>query len=44
MRKRLITPTPQETQAPNEEWLDLESAAVVEVTSEEIKDILSSLR
>lgn len=34
MRKRLITPTPP-TPAPNEEWLDLESAAVVEVTSEE---------
>jgi hypothetical protein len=35
MRKRLITPMPQDTPAPNEEWLDLESAAVVEVTSEE---------
>jgi hypothetical protein len=35
MRKRLITPTPHDTPAPNEEWLDLESAAVVEVTSEE---------
>ena len=35
MRKRLITPTPQDTLAPNEGWLDLESAAVVEVTSEE---------
>jgi hypothetical protein len=35
MRKRLITPTPQDTPAPKEEWLDLESAAVVEVTSEE---------
>jgi hypothetical protein len=35
MRKRLITPTPQDTPAPNEEWLNLESAAVVEVTSEE---------
>ena len=35
MRKRLITPTPQDTPAPNQEWLDLESAAVVEVTSEE---------
>src|ERR1700693_2819150 len=35
MRKRLITPTPQDTPAPNEEWLDLESSAVVEVTSEE---------
>jgi hypothetical protein len=35
MRKRLITPKPQDTPAPNGEWLDLESAAVVEVTSEE---------
>jgi hypothetical protein len=35
MRKRLITPKPQEAPSPNEDWLDLESAAVVEVTSEE---------
>src|SRR6202162_4731249 len=35
MRKRLITPTPQDARAPNEDWLDLDSAAVVEVTSEE---------
>jgi hypothetical protein len=35
MRKRLITPTPQGTSSPSEDWLDLDSAAVVEVTSEE---------
>ena len=35
MRKRLITPTPQDAPSPNEDWLDLDSAAVVEVTSEE---------
>jgi hypothetical protein len=35
MRKRLITPTPQGASSPNEAWLDLDSAAVVEVTSEE---------
>jgi hypothetical protein len=35
MRKRLITPKPQDSSPPNEDWLDLESAAVVEVTSEE---------
>ena len=35
MRKRLITPKPQGTPFPSEDWLDLESAAVVEVTSEE---------
>jgi hypothetical protein len=35
MRKRLITPKPPDAPSPNEEWLDLESAAVVEVTSEE---------
>ena len=35
MRKRLITPSPQETPSPDEGWLDLERAAVVEVTSEE---------
>jgi hypothetical protein len=35
MRKRLITPKPQDAPSPNENWLDLDSAAVVEVTSEE---------
>jgi hypothetical protein len=35
MRKRLITLKTQDTPAPNEDWLDLDSAAVVEVTSEE---------
>jgi hypothetical protein len=35
MRKRLITPRPQDSSSRNEDWLDLESAAVVEVTSEE---------
>jgi hypothetical protein len=33
MRKRLITP--KDTPVANEEWVDLESATVVEVTSEE---------
>jgi len=35
MRKRLITPKPQDAASPNEGWLDLDSAVVVEVTSEE---------
>jgi hypothetical protein len=35
MRKRLITPTPNAGTPPNEGWLDLDRAAVVEVTSEE---------
>ena len=35
MRKRLITPKPQDAPSPNADWLDLDSAAVVEVTSEE---------
>jgi hypothetical protein len=35
MRKRLITPIPQDAPHLDEEWLDLERAAVVEVTSEE---------
>ena len=35
MRKRLITQKPQDSSSPNADWLDLESAAVVEVTSEE---------
>jgi hypothetical protein len=35
MRKRLITSTPNAGTPPNEGWLDLDRAAVVEVTSEE---------
>jgi len=35
MRKRLITPIPQEGPAPSLGWLDLDREAVVEVTSEE---------
>ncbi|MFZ0288602.1 MAG: hypothetical protein WBV26_11170 [Candidatus Sulfotelmatobacter sp.] len=35
MRKRLITPIPQEGPAPSQGWLDLDREAVVEVTSEE---------
>jgi hypothetical protein len=31
----LITPKPQDAPSPNEDWLDLDSLAVVEVTSEE---------
>ncbi len=35
MRKRPITPIPQDAPSRCERWLDLDSAAVVEVTSEE---------
>ena len=35
MRKRLITPIPQDAPTLDEGWLDLDGAAVVEVTSEE---------
>ena len=35
MRKRLITPTPETVRSRGEGWLDIESAAVVEVTSED---------
>ena len=35
MRKRLITPIPQAGTPDDEGWLDLDRAAVVEVTSEE---------
>src|SRR3989442_10220066 len=35
MRKRLITPIPQDAPPCDEGWLDLDGAAVVEVTSEE---------
>src|SRR6202162_6236681 len=35
MRKRLITPIPQDAPPLDEGWLDLDDAAVVEVTSEE---------
>jgi hypothetical protein len=35
MRKRLITPIPQDAPSLGEGWLDLDDTAVVEVTSEE---------
>jgi hypothetical protein len=35
MRKRLITPIPQNVPLPDEGWLNLDGTAVVEVTSEE---------
>ena len=35
MRKRLITPIPQDAPPRDEGWLDLDGAAAVEVTSEE---------
>jgi hypothetical protein len=35
MRKRLITPSPQDAAAHDEGWLDLDRAGVVEVTSED---------
>jgi hypothetical protein len=35
MRKRLITPSPQDAAAHHEGWLDLDRLAVVEVTSED---------
>ena len=36
MRKRLLTPTPEGIRPTDEGWLDLDRAALVEVTSEEI--------
>ena len=35
MRKRIITPSPQDAAAHHEGWLDLDRLAIVEVTSEE---------
>lgn len=35
MRKRIITPTPERIRTRGEGWLDVERAAVVEVTSED---------
>lgn len=35
MRKQIVTPTPATVQARGEGWLDLEHAAIVEVTSED---------
>jgi hypothetical protein len=35
MRKRLITPTPENIQSRSEGWLDIERAALVELTSED---------
>jgi hypothetical protein len=36
MRKRIIAPLEQETASPEGDWLDLESLAEVEVTSEDV--------
>ncbi len=36
MRKRLITPTPETVRSRAEGWLDVERAAIVEITSEQI--------
>ena len=36
MRKRLITPIPQDVPSLDESWLNLDGAAVVEVTSEDM--------
>ncbi len=35
MRKRLITPTPENIQTHEEDWLDVEHAATIEITSED---------
>jgi hypothetical protein len=35
MRKRLVTPTPENIRTRGEDWLDVERAAVVEFTSED---------
>jgi hypothetical protein len=35
MRKRLITPTPENIQTHREGWLDVERVAIVEITSED---------
>jgi len=35
MRKRIITPTPETVRSRAEDWLDIERAAIVEITSEE---------
>ena len=45
MRKRLITPISRDARSRDEGWLDLDRAAVVEVTSEEReRNTRSSLR
>ena len=35
MRKRLITPTPESVRSRREDWLDVERAAIVEISSEQ---------
>jgi len=42
MRKRLITPSPQDAPSLDEGWLDLDGMAVVEVTSEDKEHPLES--
>jgi hypothetical protein len=42
MRKRLITPTPENIRTCGQGWLDIERAAVVEVTSEDAESPVES--
>jgi hypothetical protein len=44
MRKRLITPSPQDSPSHNEGWLSLDSAAVVEIMSAETEYPVESAR
>jgi hypothetical protein len=42
MRKRTITPDHQESPSPDQEWLDLEGLAEVEITSEDVAHPIES--
>jgi len=44
MRKRLITPIPNDAPHSDEGWLDLDGAALVEVTSEEKEYAITALQ
>ena len=37
MRKRIITPVQQETASLDQDWLNMEGLAEVEITSEELR-------
>jgi len=42
MRKRIIDATPKEISPPDEEWLDIEQLAIVEITSEDSMHTIES--
>ena len=42
MRKRIIAPVPKETALPDQDWLNVEELAEVEITSEDVAHPIES--